>query len=493
MRFLYIALFSIATAGCMVGPDFKSPTAPQVLRYTEKPLPQKTAPQSQFFAAGHDVPGQWWGLFHSPKLNTLICTGLENSPTLQAAQAAVRQAQETWRAQFGALLLPSIDGQFSAVRQRAVTILPGAADSFGGSSVLASTFNQFNAQANFSYALDIFGGARRELEMYCAQVDYQQFQLEAAYLTLTANIVTTAITMASLREQVIAMQSIIRSQQSQLSILKQQFELGAVSGVEVLTQETQVAQTRALLPPLQLALAKSRDALATLIGKFPSCAQLPNIDLDALSLPKKLPVSLPSCLVRQRPDIRAQEALLHAASANVGVATANLFPKITLTGSYGWESNSLSRLFTPQSVIWNAGVGILQPIFHGGSLHAERRAAIAAYEQACAVYRQTVLQAFQNVADSLESIKHDADTLLAQQRAEIVARKTLALTQQQYRLGGINYLVLLNAERQFQQATINRIQAQAARYVDTAALFQALGGGWWNCDSPAQQLKGSRV
>lgn len=484
---IILTLCALALAGCMVGPDFKSPAGPKIKRYTEKPLPAqigaghgKGAAKTQFLAANHDIPGQWWALFHSPELNTLVCTGLANSPTLQAAKAALLQAQETWRAQFGSLLLPAMDGQFSAVRQRAVTILPGATEPFRGSDLLASTFNQYTLQGAFTYALDIFGGARRELESYTAQVEYQQFQLEAAYLNLTANIVTTAIMGASLQAQIEATEAIVHSQEAQLGIVKKQFNLGAASGSDVLAQETQLAQTRALLPVLRLSLAKSRDALAVLVGQFPSEMHCPVLQLDHLNLPQQLPVSLPSSVVRQRPDIRAQEALLHAASAQVGVATANLLPKVTLNAGYGWTRNKLEGLVSPNSVIWNAGANLLQPIFHGGALLAERRAAVAAFDQARAVYRETVLTAFQNVADSLEAINHDAKAYQAQLDAESAARNSLRITEKQYRLGGVSYLNLLNAQRQYQQAVINRIQAQAARYADTVALFQALGGGWWN-------------
>ena len=269
-------------------------------------------------------------------------------------------------------------------------------------------------------------------------------------------------------------------QEKQLDVVECQFQLGGVSRSDVLAQRTQVAQTRATLPPLEKELSQTRHQLAVLAGILPSEAALPEFELDSLQLPQELPVSLPSSLVRQRPDIAASEALLHAASAQVGVATANLYPQITLTGSYGSEALKIGDLFGTGSSVWTLGLGLLQPVFHGGELTHKRRAAIAAYDQAAAQYRETVLLAFQNVADALRILDADATTLKAQAEAEIAARETLDLTQEQFRLGAVSYLSLLNAERQYQQARISLVQAQTARFADTAALFQALGGGWWN-------------
>ena len=335
-----------------------------------------------------------------------------------------------------------------------------------------------------SYLLDVFGGSRRELEGLQSLVDYQSFQLHGAYLTLTSNIVTTAVKEASLRAQIQATQDIIAAQTKQLDVVERQFQLGAVARADVLSQRTQLAQTRATLPPLERQLAQTRHQLAVLIGKFPSEAELPSFELAALELPQELPLTLPSELVRQRPDILASEALLHQASAQIGVATANLYPQITLSGSFGSAGTQLHNLFGGPT-IWSLGAGLLQPLFHGGALTAKRRAAIAAYDQAQAQYRETVLQAFQNVADALRALETDARTLQAQADAAKLAGDTLDLTQQRFALGAVSYLSLLDAQRQFQQTRIALVQAQAARYADTAALFQALGGGWWNSDRAA--------
>ncbi len=467
-------------AACAVGPDFHRPEAPATKSYTATTLPKETASTpvaggaSQRFVPEQDIPAQWWTLFRSQALDQLIRQALQDSPTLTAAQATLRASQENLRAQYGAALSPSVDAGLSATRQR----ISGTAFGPGGKP---SLFNLYNASVKVSYGLDLFGGARRELESLRSQVDYQQFQLEAAYLTLTANIVTTAVKEASLRAQIKATQDIATLQEKQLAVVERQLELGAVARADVLAQRTQVAQTRATLPPLEKDLAQTRHLLAVLAGKLPSEAALPEFDLDGLQLPQELPVSLPSALVQQRPDIRASESLLHQASAQVGVATAGMFPQITLTGSYGVESNKSADLFNGNAPsIWNLGAGLLQPIFHGGELSARRRAAVATYDQAAAQYRETVLLAFQNVADVLRALDLDASALKAQAEAETAARDALDLTQRQFQLGAVSYLDLLNAERQHQQALIGLVQAQATRYADTAALFQALGGGWWN-------------
>jgi NodT family efflux transporter outer membrane factor (OMF) lipoprotein len=427
---------------------------------------------------GEKIPDQWWKLFHSEALDRLIRRALVDNPTTVAAQAALRQAQELLRAQYGATWFPGVDANLSASRQRS------AGASFGQGSGGGSTFELYNASVNVSYLLDIFGGARRELESLQAQVDYQHFQLLGTYLTLTANIVTSAVQEASLRAQLQATREILADQQRAYELVQRQFQLGGTSRADVLAQQTQLAQTRATLPPLEKALSQTRHLLAVLVGKLPNNAgTLPEFDIHNITLPKELPVSLPSSLVRRRPDIQAAEALLHAASAQVGVATANLYPRITLTGSYGSETNKIGDLFNSDTVVWNFGGGLLQPLFHGGELKAKRRAAVAAYDQAMALYRQTVLQAFLNVSDALRALESDARTLKAQFEAETAAKDTLELTQKQFQFGAVSYLSLLDAQRQYQQVRISLIQAQAARFADTAALFQAVGTGEWHAAS----------
>jgi NodT family efflux transporter outer membrane factor (OMF) lipoprotein len=468
-------------SGCAVGPEYRRPEAPRTASpYTSTPLPEETATApvaggaAQRFVPGTEIPERWWELFRSDALDRWIRRALADNPTLSAAEASLRQAQEVRQARFGALL-PSADASVSASRQR----ITGA--SVGVSGANLSPYNLYLASVDVSYNLDLFGGTRRELEALQAQIDYQRFQREGAYLALTSNIVTAAVREASLRGQMQATQEILRAEEEQLALVEKQLRVGFVSQVDVLAQRSQVAQTRATLPALEKQLVQNRHLLAVLAGRFPGeTNDLPEFVLDNLTLPETLPVSLPSSLVRQRPDIRSAEALLHAASAGVGVATANLYPRITLTARYGSSAGDVGDLFGAGSSFWTLGAGLLQPVFRGGALQAERRAAVAVFDQAAAQYRDTVLQAFRNVADALRALQYDADTLKAQLEAETAARDTLELAKERYRLGASSYLAILDAERRHQQARILLVQAQAARFADTAALFQALGGGWWN-------------
>ncbi|MBI4292350.1 MAG: efflux transporter outer membrane subunit [Betaproteobacteria bacterium] len=478
MRVLTLAALA-AIAGCApVGPNFKPPDPPQAERYTESALPAQTASAdaaggpSQRYAPGTEIPADWWELFRSEALGRLVRMAIADSPTLDAARAALVQAQETLNAQYS-VLYPSVDASAGARRQRTT----GA--SFGLPSAQPNLFTLYNASVNVSYAIDVAGGARRELESLLSQIDYQRLQLEAAYLSLTGNVVTAAVQEASLRAQIRATREVARSQEQTLSVVEKQFDLGAVSRAEVLAQRTQLAQTLATLPPLEKALAQTRNALAALVGHFPAEAGLPESELAQMQLPQELPLSLPSALARQRPDIRAAEALLHRASAEIGVAEAAKYPQLTLSAAYGSAATRSASLFGSQSMIWNLGASLLAPIFHAGKLEAQKRAAIAAYDQALAQYRQTVLAAFRNVADVLEALEGDARALKAQAEAEASARASLELARAQFELGAASYLVLLNAERQAHQARIGLVQAQAARFADTAALYQALGGGWW--------------
>ncbi|HVE07314.1 MAG TPA: efflux transporter outer membrane subunit [Paraburkholderia sp.] len=475
------AVFTLA--GCMVGPDYRTPAPPSTDRYTTTPLPQQTAsaPDAsgapQRFAPGDDIPAAWWALFHCEPLDALIRTSLANSPNIASARAALRQSRENLRAQFGASLLPKVDAQLNAAREKFNGITFGAPE-------FSEDLNLYNSSVSVSYSLDVWGGGRRQVEAARSQVDYQRYQLQAAWLALTANLVTAAVKEASLRAQIEATEEIARDEDAQLTLLKKQFELGGVGRTDVLNQQTLLAQTRATLPPLQQQLDQTRHQLAVLSGSPPSDPSLPEFRLDMFALPQTLPVSVPSALVRQRPDILAADATLHAASAQIGVATAAMFPQITLSASYGTQSLTPAELFRAESTVWSVGAGLLQPIFRGGELLAQKRAAVAAYEQAEAQYRQTVLLGFQNVADSLRALEHDATGLAAQHEAWQSAGDALEMARGQYKLGGISYLTLLITQRQYQQSVVDLAQAQAARYADTAALFQALGGGWWNAPVP---------
>jgi NodT family efflux transporter outer membrane factor (OMF) lipoprotein len=488
MKFLKILRFLISSAagviliqtfsGCTSGPDFRTPEAPEVKGYTTEALPEETAGAPvvngapQRFINGQDVPAEWWKVFHSESLDKLIRRAMTDNPTLAAAQAALRQAEENFIAESGGRY-PSVYAGVSAGRQR----FTGAASGQAGAE--PNTFNLFNASVTVSYALDAFGSLRRQLEAFQARVEYQSFELEGTYLALSANIVTAAVREASLRAQIATIEEITAIQERQLELVEKQSQLGASSLPDVLAQRAQLAQTRASLPPIKKQLSQTRHLLAVLVGAFPEEAGgLPVFNLDELHLPEELPVSLPSVLVRQRPDIRASESLLHQASALIGVATANLYPQITLTGSLGSEATRLQDLLKGNGFTWGIGGSLLAPVFRGGALTAEKRAAIASYDQAMGLYRETVLLAFQDVADVLHALDDDSRTLSAQAEAEVAARAALDITDKQFSLGAVSYLALLNAQRQYQESRVALVQAQAARFADTAALFQALGGGW---------------
>ncbi|MDA8099608.1 MAG: efflux transporter outer membrane subunit [Nitrospiraceae bacterium] len=470
-------------SACAVGTDYHPPEAPATDRYISRPLSEPTASApvpggaAQSFAVDGNVPAAWWTLFHSPDLDELIRQALAASPTLAAAQATLVVAQENVNALVGSALYPAVDAGLSANRRK----VSGA--SFGQPNSHFNPFTLYNASVSVTYGLDLFGGARRELEALRSQVDVQRYQLEGAYLSLTTNMTAAAVREAMLRELISTTGEILALQEKQLEVMERQLTLGAIALPDVLAQRAQVSQTRAILPSYERDLAQVRHLIAVLAGRFPAEADaLPHVALANLELPRELPVSLPSSLVRQRPDIRAAESLLHAANAQVGVATANLYPQIRLTASFGSEAVNAADLFAAGTGVWSAGAGLVQPIFRGGELRAKKRAAAAALDQARALYRQTVLQAFQNVADVLQALESDARTLAAQAEAASAARQAYEVTDRQFKLGGVSYLALLNAMRQDQQARIGLVQAQAARFVDTAALFQAVGGGWWSRD-----------
>lgn len=469
----YATLAAILLAGCTVGPDFREPAAPKTDRYTalklSLELPDATGEQK--LGPGSEVPAEWWKLFGSEPLSRLIEQGLQNSPTVAAARARLREAEENLNAEVGAVLYPSVDGQVSSSRQK----ISGTA--FGGTSRLYSVHN---ASVSASYGLDFFGASRRYLESLRSQINYQQYQLQAARMSLATNIVTAAVREASLRRQISATRQIISDSEAQLAMVEQQYAAGAVAKAAVLSQRTALAQARTALPELQKQLQQNRHLLNVLVGQLPANDDLPAFTLESLHLPGTLPLSLPSELVRQRPDILAAEALLHQASANVGVATANMYPRLNLTGSFGSESRTAANLFGAGTTVWSAGAGLLQPLFHGGELHAKKRAAVAAYDQANANYREVVLQAFRDVADTLLALEADSHSLKLRQDAEQAASETLSLVQQQYQAGAASYLELLSASQQYQQAAIQLAQAEASRFADSAALIHALGGGWWN-------------
>ena len=467
-------------AGCAVGPNFHAPAAPVTERYTPGPQPVSTVTTEipggaeQHFVPDADIPAEWWQVFQCASLDELIRRALANSPSVAAAEATLRSAAESYRGERGGLLLPTVDGTASATREKT------SAAAVGLPNFPPRIDNLFSASAQVSYKLDVFGGSRRQIEGLRAQADYQRWELEAARLTLTSNLVATAINIASLKAQIASVQDIVASEREQLAVTQHQFKVGAASHADILAQQAQLAQTEATLPVLEKQLAQAGHLLAVLAGETPDHIELPNIELDALNLPTELPVSLPARLVRQRPDVQAAEAQLHQATAQVGVATANLFPTLSLTGSIGSDASVAQDLLKAGSGVWSAGASLTQPIFHGGQLLAQRRSAVADMDGAAARYQETVLQALQQVADTLRALDSDARDLKAQMAAEKSAQDSLAIARRQYAAGVNSHVAVLIAERQYQQARQSRVQAQAARYADTAALFEALGGGWWN-------------
>ncbi len=473
-----VLVMTLLVAACEVGPDFERPGAPAGSGYTpELPAnPGATADAkagaAQRFDVGGDIQGDWWNLFHSQPLDQLVQQALKANPDVDAAQATLRQARENAYAGEGALF-PTLGGSFQAERER----LSGAAF---GEPGLNETFSLVTAQLNVSYAPDVFGGTRRQIEQLRAQAEYQRFELEATYLTLTSNVVVAAINEASLRGQIEATEQIIKAEVNQLEVVRQQVDAGGASRADFLSQQATLAQSRATLPPLRKQLAQQRNQLTALSGGFPSQELDARFDLAGLTLPVDLPLSLPSLLVDQRPDVRAAEAQFHAASANLGVAIANQLPQFSITGSMGNESLGFANMFSPATAVWTVVGGVTQTLFDAGTLLHKKRAAAAGLEQAAAQYRSTVIKAFQNVADALRALQFDADTLHEQAAAETAAADSLALSRIQYQAGAISYLTLLNADRTEQQARLSLVQAEAARFADTAALFQALGGGWWH-------------
>ena len=472
------ALLLSSIAGCAVGPDFKPPAAPNAAGYSAEPLTTTAATRdvvggdAQRFVAGADLSADWWTLFHSPVLNELIERALANNHDLKAAQAALSEARENVLAQRGAYY-PSLGADFSASRQRQpASLAPVPADN-------ALVYSLFTPQLNISYVPDVFGLNRRTVESLQAQAQTVRFQMLATYTTLTSNVVVTAIQASAMDAQIDATRQLIALNSHGLDILNYQLQKGYASGVDVAAQESQLAQVVATLPPLIKQSEQLHHLLAVLTGRFPSEAPVERFALSSLQLPTDLPVSLPAQLVAQRPDVRQAQESLHAASAQIGIAIANRLPNITLTADAGSTGLAISQVFSSGTGFWGLAADVSAPLFEGGKLLHQERAAKAAYTQAAEQYRSTVLTAVQNVADTLTALQQDAEGLKAAAAAEHAARTTLDLAQRQVRDGYAGDLALLSAEQAYQQARLNVIQTQANRYADTAALFQALGGGWW--------------
>ncbi|WP_321944185.1 efflux transporter outer membrane subunit [Paraburkholderia tropica] len=471
---------SFVLAACAVGPDFHAPAAPDTPTYTREALPSATASAPgtggapQTFASADHAPRAWWTQFGSPALDALVDEALRASPTLESARAKLVEARENYNAQAGATLFPSIDAKLSGTRQKidlaafGITQVPNP-----------GPFTLYDASVSISYVFDIFGANRRALEATLAQVNYQQYELQAAQLSVAGNVVAAALRRASLRSQIDTTQQLIDAQTHQLAIIEARLAAGGVARLDVHSQRTLLAQTRATLPPLTTQLAQTDHQLAILLGAPPSSDAYVQardaLTLDALHLPDTVALTLPATLARERPDIRASEALLHQASANIGVATANLFPQISLSASVGSERTRVADVIGGLN-IWNVGLGLTQPIFHGGELRAKRRASQAAYDAAFADYRQTVLLALQQVADTLHALQDDALELQARDTAAREAQASADIARARYAAGGVSEFDLVDAQRQALQTALDRTRAQTTRLADTAALYQSLGG-----------------
>jgi NodT family efflux transporter outer membrane factor (OMF) lipoprotein len=493
-------------AGCAVGPRYHKPEAPANPGYSPAPLPQTSAStaihggEAQRLISGRDIPFEWWQLFQSPGLDALVERAFKANPTLPAAQQALVQAQELVYAQRG-YFFPTINADYSFERQKVagnltVDNVPGVEGDGKDFLPPVQNLDTFPHTHPFFYDLhtaaltvgfvpDVFGANWRQVESLAAQTDAQRFALEAAYITLASNVVAAAIQEASLRAQLEATQQIIAADGKSLRILRDQFRLGLATRIDVAAQEAALGQAKLLLPALQKQFEQTRDLIRVLVGNFPNQDVPETFALEALQLPPELPVSLPARIIDQRPDVRAAEAQLHTANAQVGVAIAAMLPQLSVTGNDGGNADQFAWMFRTGGPFWTIVGGVSQPIFEGGTLLHKKRAATAALKQAAAQYQSTVITAYQNVADTLHASLCDADTLAADVRAENSAKMTYDLTRRQLEVGYVSYLSLLNAETAYRQTSLARVQAQATRFGDTVALFQALGGGWWNRSATA--------
>lgn len=469
---LVAAAVATLLAGCTVGPDFKRPDPPHAEQYVASQAATATTDAKpadrQELLLGESPATEWWHFFHSDALDQIVARALASNRRLTAEQWSLAQAQELVTAKAGERW-PQIDATAGVGRQKY-----GA--QFLGPLPKPPPFTYFSIGATVSYTLDYTGGVSRSIEQQRALAEYQQHQVEAAQLTVTGNAVNQALEVASLRAQIVTVEALLDRDRENLKLVQVAFDAGSVSRLDVVSAQSQLASDMTLLPPLRQQLAEARHALALSLGTSPADPSLPELDLTQLTLPAQLPVSLPSELARRRPDILAAESQLHAATAAVGVATSNLYPRIDLTGSTGQQAITTAALFDKASNVWSIASGLVAPIFDGGTLRAEKRAAVDAMRSTAANYEHTVLAAFSQVADSLEALDNGTEQLHAQANAEAAARDTVTMTRQSYNEGNVGVLQVLDAERRYQQARIGYVRAEAQRYMDTAQLMLALGG-----------------
>jgi len=477
-----MGLLAALLGACAIGPDFVRPAAPAADRYTREPLPPATASadgKAQQFSPDIELRADWWRLFGSAQVDAAVQRAIANNPTVQAAEASLRQSQDNLRAGYG-VFYPHADADFAASRQR-------SAPREQGLQTPSSIFNLVTLSGTVSYALDVFGGERRTVEGLRAQAETERYAARAAILTLSVNVVNTAIARAGYAAQVRATEQLLDLESQQLQLAEVQVHSGTAPFLAMLTVRGQIATNQALLAPLRQKVSEAEDLLATLEGEAPSQSTLPEIDLVALALPVDLPVSLPSELVRQRPDILSAESQLHVASAEIGVATAAMFPSFNLSATYGGSGARLGNLTAASGRFWSIGPSATVPLFQGGTLWYGRKAAIDAFRLSEDNYRQVVLSALAQVSDSLNALEHDAETLQAQVDSRRAASDALGLLQANYHAGLVAYSDVLSADVQVHQATLGYLQALAQRHQDTVALFAALGGGWWNGNGQADE------
>jgi len=470
---------ALTLAGCALGPDFKRPDGPPGDHVVAPPAAEtlRAADRSQRFDRNADVPAKWWAGLGSRELDALVDDALAHSPTMAAAQAALRQSQDALRAGYG-VFYPQIGANAGATREKSVFVL-------SHTPILIGPYNLATAGASVSYVPDIFGLQRRTVEGLRAQSDVQRYNVLAAYLSLTANVVNTSVARAGYQTQRDALRDIVLMQDDQIRIAKVQFEAGTAAYSAVVALQSQQAANAASVAALEQRIEQSEHLLAQLGGRTPADAPMPAFALEDLQLPAELPDTLPAVLARHRPDILAAEASLHAASAQIGVATADLFPSLTIGGTAGVSQSSVAGLLHSGISFWSAQAELAGSLFSGFSQWYSRRAAIDAYDQSLANYQQAVLAGLTQVADAMTALKHDAQALRAQTDALTAAQEGLKLTRANYEAGTAGYLDLLNADSQYQQARLGYVGAVAQRLQDTVALYAALGGGWWSDANPA--------
>lgn len=465
-----LQLFAICAAlsGCAVGPDFAPPSAPEAARFT----PEKTASpgNGQRFREGDEVSTRWWTAFRSEKLNTLIDEALAHNPSLEAAEATIRVASFNADAATGSFF-PQVGLSGNASR------IYSSGDSTT-TTLTQVAYSFYTPQVTVSFVPDVWGANRRTVESLDAQTEVARYRKQAADLTLAANVAKAAIEEASLRAQIAATKKIIAVEEERLVLLRRQLTFGAVAGTDLLSQQTALAQARQNLPALETRLAQQRNLLTALAGRYPSDEVDGTFEVSQLTLPRDLPLSLPSQVVAQRPDVKAAQAHIHSASAQIGVAVAARLPNIMLTANGGSGAFQIAQLFASGTNFYQLVGNVAQPLFDGMTLLNRQLAAEAGFDQAEAQYRSTVVNAFQNVADSLRALQGDARAVKEARIAEATARKYLDKTRAQRDFGSVSQLVVVDAQRAALTTSIARIQAEAQRLTNTVALYTALGGGW---------------